>query len=81
MLKIFNKKIFYVATFIQPIKGSVAYRRVSTQNEDTGKTPNEHGKRACSCSVILTNKFSNTPGHQTTLGSRHSQNNRHKMPC
>lgn len=77
MLNIFNK-IFFLATFIQPIKCIRDDRRVSTQH-DTEKEE-EHGKRVLSCSVILTDNFSNTPGHQTTLVSQHPQvqNNRHK---
>ena len=80
MLNIFIK-IFFLAMFIQPIKGIRGDRRVSTQDDtEKKKKTEEHGKRACSCSVILTDKFSNTPGHQTTLVSQHPQvqNNRHK---
>lgn len=71
MLKIFNKKIFFMVIFIQSIKESRGDRRVSTKNENTGKTPEEHGKRAYSCSAIITDKFSNTLAHQTTLGFQH----------
>ena len=43
---------------------------MSTQH-DTEKE--EGGKRVLSCSVILTDNFSNTPGRQTTLVSQHPQ--------
>ena len=56
---------------------------MGTENEDTGRNLEGREERGYSeLFCILTGKFLNTPGHQTTLSSQppQIQNDRHKMP-